>query len=51
VEEVKYFLLLARDLMYLNAQDYNEISDKYDHVGKMLNGLMTSLRRYLKPKT
>lgn len=50
VEEVKYFLLLARDLTYLNTQDYNEISNKYDHVGKMLNGLMNSLRRYLKSK-
>jgi four helix bundle protein len=51
VEEVKYFLLLSRDLMYLSTKDYDEITDKYDQIGKMLNGLMTSLRRHLNPKT
>ena len=47
VEEVKYFLLLARDLKYLEQQDYDGIVSDYDRVGKMLNGLMTSLRTYL----
>ena len=47
VEEVKYFLLLAHDLGYLKAKDYEEISGEYDRVGKMLNGLMTSLRKHL----
>ena len=51
VEEVKYFLLLAKDLSYLSQQDYAELSDTYDQVGKMLNGLMSSLRRNLNPKT
>ena len=47
VEEVKYFLLLARDLKYLEQQDYDGIVSDYDRVGKMLNGLMTSLRTRL----
>ena len=57
VEEVKYFLLLARDLKYLDPQDYDAIINDYDRVGRMLNGLMTSLRtrlpktQNLKPKT
>ena len=50
VEEVKYFLLLARDLKYLEEDDYEGINSEYDHVGKMLNGLMNSLRSRL-PKT
>jgi four helix bundle protein len=50
VEEVKYFLLLARDLNYLREQDYDELSVTYDHIGKMLNGLMSSLRRHLNPR-
>jgi four helix bundle protein len=50
VEEVKYFLLLARDLKYLDQQDYDGLANDYDHVGKMLNGLMTSLRTHL-PQT
>jgi four helix bundle protein len=51
VEEVKYFLLLARDLTYLRNQEYADLSDIYDQVGKMLNGLLSSLRRHLNPKT
>jgi four helix bundle protein len=52
VEETKYFLLLAHDLGYLRAQDYEEISQEYDRVGKMLNGLMASLRKHLvKPQS
>jgi four helix bundle protein len=47
VEEVKYFLLLARDLEYLKTTDYDNILKDYDQVGKMLNGLMNSLRRRL----
>ena len=47
VEEVKYFLLLARDLKYLEQQDYEGIVNDYDRVGKMLNGLMSSLRTHL----
>ena len=47
MEEVKYFLLLARDLKYLQQKDYDGIVNDYDRVGKMLNGLMTSLRARL----
>jgi four helix bundle protein len=47
VEEVKYFLLLSRDLKYLDQKDYDGIVDGYDRVGKMLNGLMASLRSHL----
>ena len=50
VEEVKYFVLLARDLKYLETQDHDALVDQYDRVGKMLNGLMTSLRDRL-PRT
>ena len=49
VEEVKYFLLLARDLKYLDQPDYDGITNDYDRVGRMLNGLMNSLRtRFVK---
>ena len=56
VEEVKYFLLLAKDLAYLDRGDYDGINAEYDRVGKMLNRLMISLRARLpkspsRPKT
>ena len=51
VEEVKYLLLLARGLNYLDEGNYAEIAENYDRVGKMLNRLMGSLRIHLAPKT
>lgn len=52
IEEVKYFLLLSRDLRYFGENDYKLMIDQYDRVGKMLNALMTFLRNRLpKPKT
>ncbi|MCK4420844.1 four helix bundle protein [candidate division WOR-3 bacterium] len=45
VAETKYHLLLAKDLEYLEDSDYSEIIMGYDNVGKMLNGLIASLKR------
>ena len=44
IAETKYHLLLAKDLGYLRNSNYNEIVNKYNDVGKMLNGLITSLK-------
>ena len=45
VEEVKYLLLLSKDLDFISSEVYLELTDGYDHVGKMLNGLINSLRK------
>jgi len=44
VAETKYHLLLAKDLGYLGDSDYSVIVESYNNVGKMLNGLITSLK-------
>jgi len=45
VEEVKYLLLLSKDLNFISSELYLELIDGYDQVGKMLNGLINSLRK------
>lgn len=50
-EEVKYLLLLAQDLNYLEKVNYDEMAEGYDRVAKMLNKLIGSLRAHLPPKT
>lgn len=45
IAETKYHLLLARDLGYLSDSTYEEFIESYDIVGKMLNGLITSLKK------
>ena len=44
LEEVRYFLLLARDLAFLSADSYEVIEKGYESASKMLNGLIKSLR-------
>jgi four helix bundle protein len=42
--ELDYHLLLARDLGYLSAQDYQELSQGTQEVKRMLSTLITRLR-------
>ena len=43
LEEVKYQLLLSRDLNYIDLKTYDEIFDIADEVGKLLNGLIKKI--------
>ena len=44
-EETRYHLLLARDLGYIKNGRYEELDKAYIGVSKMLNALISSLRR------
>ncbi len=41
--EVGYHLYLANDLGYVNLEDYGNLIELHDEVGRMLNGLINSL--------
>lgn len=45
LEELKYQLLLAKDLEYIDESEYEEVSEQAREVGRLLNGLMRSLNR------
>ena len=47
--ELEYHLLLARDLGYLGAHDYKELSQRTREVKRMLSTLITRLRHTNKP--
>lgn len=44
LEETKYHLILARDLGYVGNHDFDEMADRYNETGRMLNGLINSLK-------
>ena len=46
LDETKYHLLLARDLGYLNDEEYEGLVKQCNKVGRLLSGLI----RYLKSK-
>ena len=45
LEETKYLSLLGKDLGFLGYEDYNDLRDRCDSVGKLLNALINSLKR------
>jgi len=42
LEEVKYQLLIAKDLLYINEEQYSDIKSIFDEVGKTLYGWIKS---------
>lgn len=47
LEETRYFLILGKDLGYLNDEDFADLRRRCDEVGRLLGGLCQSLRRRL----
>lgn len=47
LEEVKYFLLLSKDLQYISMENYNELLNNAEEVGKILTGWIKSQRSYI----
>lgn len=44
IEEVRYFLLLSKELGFLSTEDYDSLETEYETASKMLNGLIRSLK-------
>lgn len=47
LEETKYHLFLAKDLNYLNENEYDELIKLANEVGKLISGLSKSIRSNL----
>jgi four helix bundle protein len=47
LEEVRYFLLLSKDLNYLTDETFNELEDHSQTISKMLNSLISSIKQKL----
>jgi four helix bundle protein len=45
LEEVRYFLLLSKDLEFLSMDKYDHLENGYEQTSKMLNGLIKSLKK------
>lgn len=46
--EIKYFLLLSKDLNYIDIGLYEDLKIKIENIIKMLNGLISSLKGKIK---
>ncbi len=45
IHELKYFLLLSRDLAYITESVYEHLTSECDTIAKMLNGLINSIKK------
>lgn len=43
-DELSYFILLAKDLEYIDDKNYLDFSDKCSHIGSMINNLLKKIR-------
>ena len=48
LEEIRYFVILSKDLGYLDGQHFSELNRDCDEVGRLLGGLAQSLRKRLR---
>ncbi|MDD5091822.1 MAG: four helix bundle protein [Candidatus Wallbacteria bacterium] len=46
--ELRYFLLLSKDLEYISVDLYNQMVEKCDRIAKMLNSLINHLKKLKK---
>ena len=49
LEEVKYYLILSKDLNYFDHTTFERLSDSADEVGRLINGYEKAISRRLKP--
>jgi four helix bundle protein len=50
LNETRYFLLLSKDLEYLDEEKYDDLIKSLEQISKMLVGLIRSLKRKIKNK-
>jgi four helix bundle protein len=44
LEELKYLIILTRDLKYINSESYNKVFYTIERTSRLINGLIRSLR-------
>jgi four helix bundle protein len=49
LEEVKYYIILSKDLQYINEKIYSQLTNSADEVGRLINGYEKAISRRLTP--
>lgn len=49
LEELKYFLILSKDLNFISTEKYRELEELSNEVGRLLSGFQKSFKNRLKP--
>jgi four helix bundle protein len=49
LEEVKYYIILSKDLQYIDESAYEQLTNSADEVGRLINGYEKAISRRLTP--
>lgn len=47
LEEVKYYIILSKDLQYINEKDYKQLANSAEEVGRLINGYEKAISKRL----
>jgi len=47
LEEVKYYIILSKDLQYINEMDYENLTNSAEEVGRLINGYEKAILKRL----
>ena len=45
LEEVKYYIILSKDLQYITEKDYEQLTNTAEEVGRLINGYEKSVSK------
>ncbi|MBK8491971.1 MAG: four helix bundle protein [Saprospirales bacterium] len=45
IEECQYYLILAKDLQFISTEEFHQLRDDLNQIGRLLNGLINSLNK------
>ena len=46
LEELKYYLILAKDLQYINVEKYESLESMTEEISKLISGYMKTIKNY-----
>jgi four helix bundle protein len=49
LEEVKYYIILSKNLQFINEKSYEQLTNSADEVGRLINGYEKAISKCLKP--
>jgi four helix bundle protein len=49
LEEVKYYIILSKDLQYINEKDFEQLTNAAEEVGRLINGYEKAISKRLTP--
>lgn len=47
LEECRYYILLSKDLQYINEEQYNELTEKIEDTSRLLNAYCRGIKKYI----